>query len=330
MVLTDTCLTDEELAAFIDDMVPPEERERVIQHLASCASCREIYTATQLFQEEERSEEVAGPGPLPFVRKRPARRWLASALPAAAAAAFAAILLPLFFSNPARFDPNGLIGGLHLARNSSLAESATAEPVKRGPSEGPRLQDRSRDFQAGVRLIGLLVNLESNSAPRAENILRDLDSLTDESFWDNKERLKVLWGSCRQAVKENSRPALLQALARVQAEEKKMRESSDREKFPELRFGEWTEASRLAAVGRLSDYFRRRDFRRYLDWIQKQKDISDFPGAAPALKELERTLSSGQPTPDFARLQDQFNDIIKAYRRTEAADDSSDPTGLGR
>jgi len=327
MVLTAPCLTDEDLAAFIDGMVPLDKRERVIQHLASCPRCREIYAATLQFQEESRPEEVAGLTPLPFVPKRPARRWLAPALPAAAAAAFAAVLLPMLLSNPSRFDPAGLVADLDLGHHTAVAEKATADPTKRGPNQGQGLETRSRDFQTGVRLIGLVVNLESASAPRAENILSDLDGLADESLLEDKDKLKELWAACRQAVKENSRPAVRKALARVWAEEKEIRESTDREKIPEFRFGEWTEASRLAAVGRISAYFQRRDFRRYLGWIQKNKDAELPEGAAKALREIDRTLS-GRPltADDFARLDAKFTEIINAYRRSDELGDPTDPT----
>ena len=39
------CLTDNEVAAFAEGNVSPEERTRMEDHLAECAKCREIVLA---------------------------------------------------------------------------------------------------------------------------------------------------------------------------------------------------------------------------------------------------------------------------------------------
>lgn len=38
---------DEQLAAFIEGGLPPDERTAVVQHVADCGDCREVVTDTQ-------------------------------------------------------------------------------------------------------------------------------------------------------------------------------------------------------------------------------------------------------------------------------------------
>lgn len=40
--MSEQCLSDEDLAAFVDGNVWPDERPRIEGHLSRCAQCREI------------------------------------------------------------------------------------------------------------------------------------------------------------------------------------------------------------------------------------------------------------------------------------------------
>jgi anti-sigma factor RsiW len=42
--MNEQCLTDEDLAAFAEGNVLPEERHHIEGHLARCSTCREIVT----------------------------------------------------------------------------------------------------------------------------------------------------------------------------------------------------------------------------------------------------------------------------------------------
>ena len=42
--MTEQCPSDEDLAAFAEGNVLPEERRRIEGHLARCSTCREIVT----------------------------------------------------------------------------------------------------------------------------------------------------------------------------------------------------------------------------------------------------------------------------------------------
>jgi len=45
----ETCPDDEELAAFLDGILPPAERARVVRHLAGCEDCYWVFVESLLF-----------------------------------------------------------------------------------------------------------------------------------------------------------------------------------------------------------------------------------------------------------------------------------------
>jgi putative zinc finger protein len=52
------CLSDEEMAAFVDGRLSDEERIRVVGHLASCARCREIASSVTIAVRDEGAPRV--------------------------------------------------------------------------------------------------------------------------------------------------------------------------------------------------------------------------------------------------------------------------------
>src|SRR5688500_15235651 len=82
----DACPPLEDIAAFLDGTLSPEERARITEHLARCESCYEIFAGAVHFHEEEGDSSAAdtgGRGVLPFPLKgeedrapRRISRWL--------------------------------------------------------------------------------------------------------------------------------------------------------------------------------------------------------------------------------------------------------------
>lgn len=51
-MITQTCPSDEDLAAFLDNRLTGDERKAVLEHLARCSECREVWTDISLFKEQ--------------------------------------------------------------------------------------------------------------------------------------------------------------------------------------------------------------------------------------------------------------------------------------
>jgi len=87
----------ESLNAFVEHLLPDEERQELLSHLAACIRCRQVVFLAQEAAGEVRPE-VRGPQPAP-VEEKQRRNWLASWGPAWAMAAVClavcAVWLPL-------------------------------------------------------------------------------------------------------------------------------------------------------------------------------------------------------------------------------------------
>jgi tetratricopeptide (TPR) repeat protein len=81
------CPTDETLAAFLDDRLDSEARQKVIEHVAACADCRDVVMASGEWQAEQDATRVA----VHSARPRP-WRWA----PLAAAAAVATLVFVMW------------------------------------------------------------------------------------------------------------------------------------------------------------------------------------------------------------------------------------------
>jgi len=80
---TDTCPDLEQLAAYIEDGLPPVERTLVERHLLECADCRQVIDDSVAINDE------MGRGAVPAVPRRIWWMGLGAVLAAAAAIALA-------------------------------------------------------------------------------------------------------------------------------------------------------------------------------------------------------------------------------------------------
>lgn len=95
-----TCLDPDTLGALADGSLDASLRASVLPHLASCARCRAtVASIARLLADPAVAREV-GPGRT----RKPVRRWLPLAIPAAAAALLLVVLDPLGESSPAPGD----------------------------------------------------------------------------------------------------------------------------------------------------------------------------------------------------------------------------------
>lgn len=114
-LMTDCPIDIEELAAFIDGRLTPERRAQVIEHLDTCADCRDIVmTADQYARTEKPADNV--------VRGRFGRR---TAIPAAAAAA--AIATWLFVGPLSRSGMETLVAASASMKQRPIAARFSAD-----------------------------------------------------------------------------------------------------------------------------------------------------------------------------------------------------------
>jgi tetratricopeptide (TPR) repeat protein len=110
--------SDETLAAFIDRMLEPGERQGVERHLSECAICRDVVLDAAAFMLEERERPAAPVAPpRPKVLAFPRKLVVGAAVGLAAAAA---VILAIWLPSASRQTPN----------LDGLVAAYSAEPVR--------------------------------------------------------------------------------------------------------------------------------------------------------------------------------------------------------
>jgi hypothetical protein len=256
------CPTDEDLAAFLDGMLPEAERSRVIAHLADCRKCYRIFAESLHFLTKE-AEIVQ----FPFA-KRALRRWV----PIAAAAVLLVGVGSLGYFWAYVAPPPRFLAGLIVPPQIKVAQLTASLPSKSASAEnlypfktyrggqGGNVGDFSSDgpsFMLGVLTVDLRL------APYA----KDPSGATSSTL--------------QQIGKELRRSGLMDDWAgRYEQDASKARESvafvhqlradlprreEDLDDMGEaFAFGKWAEAGRLAALAKAPGFFTNWNNQRFL------------------------------------------------------------------
>jgi len=123
----------ESLNAFVEHLLPDEERQQLLSHLAVCTQCRQVvFLAQEAAFEQEAEKPVVIPEP-----QKPRKSWLTGWRPvwvmATACAAMFAISLPIYFR--------------HAAQNQAIARMAQSESGTTSELSAPLAEQESRASQ---------------------------------------------------------------------------------------------------------------------------------------------------------------------------------------
>jgi hypothetical protein len=315
-----TCPSDEDLAAFLDGRLAGRERQRVVEHLAGCARCFELFCAVTDSRREEQ-EEPAGGGLeeqrtadapprggilLPFLPRGPALRW-AAALAATALVAVPAALLYRHSSSPATMTTAELVEPLRPQLGSLAGQLWEGGELRGAGDEGEFF---ATSFLLGVHLVDLRAALEAGDARASEKVLDDMTSiLAKVDFFD--EPRQFYQEARRALVTGGTAPAGLLSEAAA-------REDEFADRFDEvyLSFGKWAEAGRLSAIAGDPRFFRARAtgprFRRWLAReLEQVESESDVLAKLRTIDEVGRRSPLGED--DFAEITVALAEILNAY-----------------
>lgn len=334
---TGACPTDEEIAAFLDNMLPAKERARIAGHLAACESCYEVFAGAVHFLHDEKGSIV-----VPFPRGEGARRrwWI----PATAAAVLALGLG--FVSYRAFFAERNPASGMEVA---TLIEPFQAKPAlvqslypfhrNRGAGGNKILFSEQTSFMVGALLVDLRISLKEENDKGSEEA-KDLLSQIGQEL--NRTNFMGDEATLYAAEAEKVRTEGIKALAPLAAIAQQREADLDNSYLDpqSLAFGKWAEAARLAAVTQTPAFFTNRANRRFLSIVlrdlEKDKQAraqeakpaesatavddelsADADRADASLEDLKqvRTLwdRGHLQAEDYAALAARFSQIIQRY-----------------
>lgn len=313
------------LAAYLDGVLPLEERARIVDHLAACADCYEAFAETVHFLDEEEAgaaggSEVSGEGGeggggkvIVHPRARWAR-WATVVIPTTIAA------MLMFAVGPRVRDfllPAGPLPARDLVARLDAAGDLGPRlgggwdnplPRYRGPGGGSSSGGADDDlavFRSGVLALDLAVALRTDDAARAREFAADLagrleDVMLAEAFAESYRAL------ADRLATEPARSLAAEA-TEADATDARLAELFAEPSSP-YALGQWAEAGRLAAVAGEPGFFADRRVRRFVARL----DAETLP---PALAtELTPTLELLQQRdePDLEELQTRFTALVRA------------------
>ena len=328
------CPPLEDIAAFLDGTLSPEERAHVTEHLARCESCYEIFAGAVHFQEEEGDSFAEGTGgggvlPFPLVEEkpqekharveppRPARR-VSRWLPLAASVVLAVGAGYMLWQR-SQVLPEVTVAVVEPLQGKDGIGTALYRPdVERGGPGQTILPDfGASEFLIGVYLVDLRLRLSvpvraGEEERTTEGILSDLAGTLEQLESMVSPELVTFF-------KNQSQQADLEILVRELPKHERALESELAED-PLFRFGIWTEAAHVFAKVHSPAFFEQRRNRRFLATIPREIPPKDEQ-YRPILDSLQKIEPLWDSSPrDYEALAFQFKNIVDQFDRIQKED----------
>jgi hypothetical protein len=313
VVASGPCPDFEILASFVDANLTAAERTHVVEHLADCPKCAEVVAETMRLlgdvgldeeaDEEADENEEAGPGDSapalkPSGRVIPFRRWVAVAVPLAAAAALAVAIWP------PGFEEKSWVGG-EMARRARgdrgwLAGLGGGLPNFRGVEESSEAA-----FRVGVVTVDLAAALARG----------DREASAEFAARAGLELSDGMWGDARTAASYRDLGNRLgeglpmdEASVQAAALEEQARKALGAD--AEFSLGKWAEAGRLAAKLGNVRYFTEPQTRRQARDLARSELPERLDERLAAVRE-----QLTEDDPDLTALESALDQLIRTGRQ---------------
>lgn len=300
-----------ELAAFVDGRLAGDRRQRMVEHLAACAECRDLFAETARVVAEE--DFVLAAGEHRIDRRVLSGPWRRRVVVAAALAASLTLLL---------LSP-WVLDLVVAPRNSLDAVIAELVPVKAVPErrlaaalaetwlghQFPRprslgavsaLRPEERSFQLGVRVLELEIALRSGHGELAQRLTYRLETLLAEEDVPDEQvlYLYVSERGIRGQLVAGVDPRSLAPLNSAAAEILRAEPSRGLGGPPDgmwFELGLWARAAQLAAETGRDEFFAQRSNRRRLQAFSEQPLPASVAAPVERLVQLTRRPAAHLP-----------------------------------
>lgn len=241
------------IAAFVDGRLSGEERARAVKLLAESNDALEVFANTLRVQRDAAKSTV-----IPITSARRWRRWTV-AVPVAAAAVIAVVLVPRLASRPepspaleyataiartagsgGELSPGWEQRGWSVTRGGSPSETARGE-------RGRSAAESKSTFRLGVRSVDLQVALGRGDTALASRLTNEMvDDLKTISF---SETAVVDYIELRSRLTTSP---IARSIDQASSAERRLRSVIDSSTFA---FGQWAGAAELAARAHNASFF---------------------------------------------------------------------------
>lgn len=320
----------EDIAAFLDDRLVGEERERVVAHLADCPSCYELFSESVQFQIEEQNEGAQGadPPPVPVPASQPQAQvipfkkkeilsWI-SAIAAVAVISAGGIGVRIFLNGTLPELTAATMVDSRVASNGRVASDGFWDPwvTRGGEDEGSGLASAAHETLLGAHAVDLSLSLRRNDRDRALNDLAFINGHMSELLF--RDAQGESYREIQTRIYKGEAPKeFLHTAEQIEA-------TFPVKDAPYFALGKWVEAGRLAAVAESPDFFLDSKNSRFLKaFLRKEKETLD-PDATTMLETVQGTLGDLEPSAlPYPQLREQLGAILTHYQEKVESDSGS-------
>lgn len=294
------CPDLEEIAAFIDKTLGPQERQRLMRHFVQCRDCYEIFAGASRFYLDSLEEGKV----VPFSRKKAV---LQTGLAAAAVLAVAVGVR----SYRASLEPP--ISATAQLVSPGVARTATDfwdGPRDRGRGEGEK-EGAEREFSFGVQVVNLQAGLIAGNRERSEDAIIQIHRLLGQELAVDaiqksySDLRAALWNP--RTVPQEMLPAATQAGAAL----------GERLDSPYFELGRWAAAGFISASARDPHFFDSREAQRFPGWLlrhqKRQEDLPENEQVEIAPEVLDEVRAIEQILEERDSLEEEEYDQLKSH-----------------
>jgi hypothetical protein len=289
-----SCPTEEDLAAYIDNTIDRVERDRIAGHLCSCKDCYEVFSMAADLLGEVPEEPW-------FSVKSIFFRYV----PYSFAAAAAVFLIMIYVFKDISVDKLSFVED----RVAVLAENADKDSMsflfKQETAGLYGFADMSSvegsNFRAGVCLADLELALLLDDKESSLMLLSELVVLLKAAKGTNDTI--TLYKNMKREIDEGA--SLKQFAGRTE------KSAPGVELFLYVRFGQWCEGGRIAAIERMSKFYSAGDVEAFI----KEFENAGLPkGILNSLYKIKRVaIEEAYTEKQFRTLQREFESLILLF-----------------
>jgi hypothetical protein len=305
---TSECPSAESLTLVMEGKASRRERNAWMSHIDGCADCRTVLAGAAAYVEDWRARAAGEKPPSWLEAFRASVTRLQGLVPTLAVVLAAALVIPVAF-----VYVSGRLGSGPAVSVAALTESlftngstGYSNRLWRDDAAGAyfasALTEEQIAFRIGVYLVDLRVALREKNDEAARNSLHDLETLIPLNGPAAASASSLT--SIRESVDSHDFPTALRGLDDVEG---RLADNGDR-LF--VRFGEWAEASRLAAIAGRTGFFRAEVFRDPLEDIRAQAPSTPVLNR---IQEIERLVAMDQGAIEFHSVEREFRGLILLY-----------------
>ena len=288
------CPSEEDLAAFIDNTIDYVEKDRIAGHLSLCNDCYEVFSVATALQEE-------APGESWFSVKSIIFRYI----PYSFAAAAAAILIMIYVFRDISVDKLSSVGDRVAVLAEDVDKGSIPYLFRQESADLYGFADMSSDegsaFMAGAYLTDLELALLRDDKASALRLLSELVVLLKTA--KGTEETITLYKNMEIEIEKGA--SLEQFAGRTE------KTALGVEGPLYVRFGQWCEGGRIAAIGKKSKFYFVGDVKTFI----KEFESADLPkGILDSLYEIKRiVIEEAYTEKQFRKLQREFESLILLF-----------------